>query len=136
MCSVLICARTRKATSLSRGLHSQIWLGLSCLRPTALRAKPERRIEEIVGVIAITRPLMNRVQKLLTTQKISLKASKAEELSSSSQHHSCQMPASRTSRINANQQDFLSHSVKLDLYAFLDIYSPWFKLSKNISLEP
>ena len=97
MCSVLICARTRKATSLSRGLHSQIWLGLSCLRPTALRAE-RRRIEEIVGVIAITRPLMNRVQKLLTTQKISLKASKAEELSS--QHHSCQMPASQQNKQN------------------------------------
>ena len=93
MCSVLICARTRKATS--RGLHSQIWLRLSCLRPTALRAKS---IEEIVGVIAITRPLMNRVQKLLTTQKISLKASKAEELSS--QHHSCQMPASQQNKQN------------------------------------
>mgnify|MGYP007048352559 CR=1 FL=1 len=71
MCSVLLCAWTRKATSLSRGLHSQIWLRLSCLRPTALRAKS---IEEIVGVIAITRPLMNRVQMLLTTQKILLKA--------------------------------------------------------------
>lgn len=37
------------------------------------------------------------------------------------------MPA-QNKQYDANQQDFLSHSVKLDLYAFLDIYSQWFKI--------